>query len=179
VLRRAGFEVGFASTVASARNKIGQSPWNAVLVDLMLPDGSGADLLPEIHRFVLPSQVALVSAYVTADQVILSHREVAAIVPKPMGADSLVALVKILTQTDSVRNNVEYYATRCHLSQRESELLQLAVDGVDNKQAVERMRCLPGTIRSLWARILKKTGHRSQRDVIVDVLKLEAPSLMS
>lgn len=172
ILRRAGFLVEFAGTIAAAREMLGKLRWDAVLVDIMLPDGSGAELLPEIHHFVSPSQVALVSAYVTADHVIENHREVAAIVPKPMGPDSLVSLVKILTRTDTARLNIESFVAQFHLSRREAELVAIAVEGLDDKLAAVRMKVSHGSIRKFWDRIFKKTGLRSQRDVISGVFRL-------
>src|SRR5689334_13119868 len=49
VVRRAGFEVTTADTIASARRSIETKPPNLVLTDLELPDGSGVSLLEDLE----------------------------------------------------------------------------------------------------------------------------------
>ena len=43
-LRREGYAVDQARTVAEAREKLGLNPYDVVLLDITLPDGTGFDL---------------------------------------------------------------------------------------------------------------------------------------
>ncbi len=49
LLRDRGMEVSTAGSVAAARGQIGHRPFDAVIVDLVLPDGSGLDVLDTLR----------------------------------------------------------------------------------------------------------------------------------
>lgn len=49
-LERASLEVEWVVTLASARAAAEQGPWDLAIVDVMLPDGSGFDLVPDLRR---------------------------------------------------------------------------------------------------------------------------------
>jgi DNA-binding response OmpR family regulator len=62
ILKRQGFAVSEASTVAEAINGVKHSPapgW--LLLDLMLPDGCGLDVLKKIRRDGLPTKTCIVT----------------------------------------------------------------------------------------------------------------------
>ncbi|HEX7283332.1 MAG TPA: response regulator, partial [Vicinamibacterales bacterium] len=48
-LAKEGIDVQWVETLASGR-QAAQQPWDLAIVDVMLPDGSGFDLAPEIRR---------------------------------------------------------------------------------------------------------------------------------
>ena len=48
-LRNAGFHVDAALTLADGRAKLHAEPYDALLLDLMLPDGDGLDLTRELR----------------------------------------------------------------------------------------------------------------------------------
>jgi two-component system, OmpR family, phosphate regulon response regulator OmpR len=48
-LRRNGFEVETAGTLAAGRERLGQASYDALLLDLMLPDGDGLELTRELR----------------------------------------------------------------------------------------------------------------------------------
>jgi len=49
-LRRAGYGVETADSVASARVLLGQNSYDAVVCDIVLPDESGVVLMEEVRR---------------------------------------------------------------------------------------------------------------------------------
>jgi two-component system response regulator AtoC len=68
-----GFATVTAGTLADARGKLAQTPPDVVLVDLMLPDGSGLDLLQELdptHR----AEVILITGNATVDSAVAALR---------------------------------------------------------------------------------------------------------
>jgi two-component system, OmpR family, phosphate regulon response regulator OmpR len=48
-LRRNGFEIETAGTLAAGRERLAQFPYDALLLDLMLPDGDGLELTRELR----------------------------------------------------------------------------------------------------------------------------------
>lgn len=89
ILSAAGFPSCSAATLAFASDLLG---WAQVLVlDLMLPDGNGVDLLRKVRNESLPIRVAVVTA--STDEELLS--EVASlnpdgIFPKPLEIERFV-----------------------------------------------------------------------------------------
>jgi len=68
-----GFATVTAGTLAEARNRLSQTPPDVVLVDLMLPDGSGLDLFADFdpsHR----AEVILITGNATVDSAVAALR---------------------------------------------------------------------------------------------------------
>ncbi|MDR1394196.1 MAG: response regulator transcription factor [Bifidobacteriaceae bacterium] len=76
-----GFDVTHAPTIAAARNQIWESPPDLMLLDVMLPDGSGLDLCRELR-----GSMALPVIYLTA----LGH-DSAVVQGLATGADDYIA----------------------------------------------------------------------------------------
>ncbi|HJU43494.1 MAG TPA: response regulator transcription factor [Vicinamibacterales bacterium] len=49
-LQKEGLDVQWVETLASGRSAAAQGAWDLAIVDVMLPDGSGFDLVPDIRR---------------------------------------------------------------------------------------------------------------------------------
>lgn len=49
-LQKEGLDVQWVETLALGRSAAGQGSWDLAIVDVMLPDGSGFDLVPDIRR---------------------------------------------------------------------------------------------------------------------------------
>jgi len=62
LLQRDGLLVESAGTVAGALEKLANSP-RVVLLDMRLPDGTGADVLREIRRAERPTAVAVLTGW--------------------------------------------------------------------------------------------------------------------
>jgi CheY-like chemotaxis protein len=65
IVRHLGWEVTAAATLAEAMLLLGERP-HCVLLDLILPDGSGADVLRHIREKALPARVAVTTG--TSDE---------------------------------------------------------------------------------------------------------------
>jgi DNA-binding NarL/FixJ family response regulator len=61
--------IGQASTLAEARARISDPAIDVVLLDLRLPDGSGADLLLDMQEMSSPPAVIVLSSFLTAQYV--------------------------------------------------------------------------------------------------------------
>lgn len=49
-LQKEGLDVQWVETLALGRSAVAQGAWDLAIVDVMLPDGSGFDLVPDIRR---------------------------------------------------------------------------------------------------------------------------------
>jgi len=73
LVEREGFATSSARSVAEARKRLKEQPPHLVFSDLFLPDGSGMDVLKEVHR-TLPAQVILVTGYASVDSAVEALR---------------------------------------------------------------------------------------------------------
>src|SRR5690242_2597654 len=72
LVRQLGWQVTAAATLREAMARLDERP-DCVLLDLMLPDGSGADVLRRVRAEQLPVRVAVTTG--TSDEHILNEVE--------------------------------------------------------------------------------------------------------
>jgi DNA-binding response OmpR family regulator len=60
-LEEAGYLVSEAGTVAEARASLDAGPYHAVLLDMMLPDGFGTELIPLVRAQLPEAKVVLLT----------------------------------------------------------------------------------------------------------------------
>lgn len=68
MLKKAGYDVDFALTIDSGKEKITQFQPNIIFLDLNLPDGNGFDIIPDIRRTLPHTEIIIVSAYDGEDE---------------------------------------------------------------------------------------------------------------
>jgi two-component system response regulator AtoC len=77
LVEQQGFAASAVGSVAEARAKLQQEPPDAVFVDLVLPDGSGMEVLKEAHR-TLPAQVIVITGHASVESAVEALRAGAA-----------------------------------------------------------------------------------------------------
>ena len=101
VLRRDGFEVDESSSAAEAITHLRTRRYSAIVLELMLPDGSGLEVLREIDS--LPPEhhcVVVVSAASPAVLDSVSHARVRSKLRKPFDISALTAAIHGCMGTD-------------------------------------------------------------------------------
>ncbi len=106
VVRRAGFEVARASTLATARDAVLRTPPDLVLVDCGLPDGDGLDLVEEIGADA-DTDVVVVTGNVEIDAVVRAMRAGAVdYLPKPVDVHRLEGVLERTRRTLRLRGEI-------------------------------------------------------------------------
>ena len=103
-IKNLGFDVITGESAADFRNLLGQHEYATVLLDLMLPDGNGLDLLAEVRKIYAELPIIMITAYGSIDQAVKAIKLGAyEFLPKPIDLDKLNTII---------RNAVEQYQLR-------------------------------------------------------------------
>src|SRR5512140_2352071 len=108
VLAKAGFVTREAATAAEGLERLSKEPIDLLLLDLMLPDRPGLEVLAEVRARHPEVPVVVVTAYSSVESAIAAMREGAFhYVPKPFRNDEVLHVVKqALEKRRLVRENV-------------------------------------------------------------------------
>jgi two-component system KDP operon response regulator KdpE len=106
VLQNHGFEVTVVGTIFQAQEKIERSHFDVVIVDLMLPDGSGLDFVRDI-RLWLTIPILVVTARGSEHDVIVGLRAgVDDYMVKPFSNDEFILRVQALCRRGQLRQQM-------------------------------------------------------------------------
>src|SRR5437763_655649 len=90
-----GYEVEAAANGTQGLAKLGEHPFDLVLLDLALPDRNGIELLPEIRAFDLQIAIIMITAYGTVEDAVRAIQAGAAnFLQKPWDNEKLLADVR-------------------------------------------------------------------------------------
>ena len=101
VLRQAGFDTSVARTASEARERLAERDWDAVLMDLRLPDGNGLDIVRDLRSD--PRMSSLRVAALTASALVADPEQAFA-----AGCDAYISKpIEVRTFADEVRALIE------------------------------------------------------------------------
>jgi two-component system response regulator PilR (NtrC family) len=177
LLTRAGYSVSLADGQSHAVEIIRcGEPFDVVITDLAMPDGSGMGVLHEARAFDESTQVVMITAYATTAQAVQAMREGAYdYVQKPFKNDELLAVVEKAADKSAIVD--QNRTLRRHLQQGfctgdvvgKSAAIQAVM------RIVERVASAPasvlitgesGTGKELVARALHFAGGRADKPFI-------------
>jgi len=176
LLHRAGYTCQSSSGARTARERItGDPPYDAVITDLTMPDGSGMDVLDAARARDPHTQVIMITAYATTEQAVDAMRKGAYdYIQKPFrNAELLATLEKALEKRALVDEN------RALRSEREGDAAGIigSSDAMQRvRRLVERVADAPssvlitgesGTGKEVVARALHFSGQRSKLPFVV------------
>ena len=93
-LRGAGYEVDTAETAQQALAAAAIRPPEAVVLDLILPDGTGSDVLRELRKWSSAPVIVLSAVDDEQEKVMALDAGADDFVTKPVGIDELLARVR-------------------------------------------------------------------------------------
>ncbi|MEM7434550.1 MAG: sigma-54 dependent transcriptional regulator [Myxococcota bacterium] len=116
LLRREGYEVDSVDGVHAARDQLGSAdPYDAVITDLAMPDGSGMEVLDAVRARATDTQIVMITAYATTEQAVEAMRKGAYdYVQKPFKNHELLATLEkalekraIVAENETLREQVK------------------------------------------------------------------------
>ncbi len=104
LLEQEGYQVASADTVAAGIAALERSPFEIVMCDLKLPDGTGIEVLQAAQRLQHPAKFVIITAHTTPQHALASLRAGAAeYLSKPFDVDDLkLILAKLLVRQERV-----------------------------------------------------------------------------
>jgi len=168
-LRGAGYEVDTAETAEQALTQLAVSPPDAVILDLVLPDGRGTDIARELRTW---SNVPVIVLSVVGDE----SEKVAALdagaddyVTKPFGIDELLARLRAALRRGEPSGEavVEIGALSIDLEKRavhvDGRLVQLTPHEFELLRALARnpgkLMTHSALLREVWGRAYGDESH--------------------
>jgi DNA-binding NtrC family response regulator len=174
VLRREGFQVAQATTAAEGLRQAEEGEVDLVLLDLMLPDKPGLDVLREIKGRDPEAVVIVITAYSSVETAIAAMREGAFhYIAKPFKNQEVVLTVRkgleqrrLRTENRDLRQRLEGLGTMVWRSQ-----VMESVIGLVRRAAPSRSNILltgeSGTGKELLARAIHQLSPRAEGPFVV------------
>ena len=177
LLRRAGYEVDAVDRCGAALERLsGEGPYDLVITDLAMPDGSGMQVLERAKRRDEALQVIMITAFATTEQAVEAMRLGAYdYVQKPFKNSELLAQIEKALEKSSIVH--ENRALRAQV-QGAFRLGDLIGKGPKMRAVMELVRRVAsgrssvlitgesGTGKEVVARALHQTGERAPQPFI-------------
>jgi two-component system, NarL family, invasion response regulator UvrY len=174
--------VGEAGDVKSARIQLLSAPWDVVVLDVTLPDGSGLDLLKEIRREFPALPVLVLSMHSAAH---FARRTLAAgasaYLTKDGAPNQLVGAIEQARKGKIERLSVPIGSTRVRigpgemthdaLSNREYQVLRMLGSGRSVSEIASMLHLSSKTVSTYRTRLLEKMQMRSAGEIMRYVIE--------
>lgn len=164
--------LGILTKGENAVSEINEKKPDIVLLDLNLPDTNGIEVIKQIRKNEIKTQVLVISMLI--DPLIVSKALEAGangFIPKNTSIDELSSALQHLQNgqsfiSDSIRNEIEQMQISTHfnngfqdnndLSKRELEIIKLIAEGLTNAEIAQQLFISPLTVKTHRTNILRK-----------------------
>jgi two-component system response regulator PilR (NtrC family) len=170
LLRREGYRVDLVDGVHAARDQLGSAdPYDVVITDLVMPDGTGMEVLDAVRSRSADTQILMVTAYATTEQAVEAMRKGAYdYVQKPFKNHELLAtLEKALEKRAIVAEN---QTLRAEVKARWSEG-QL----IGKSPAMDRLRDLIKRVANATTSVLITGESGTGKEMVARALHFQSP----
>jgi DNA-binding NtrC family response regulator len=173
-LTHKGFIVDTASGGKEALAKVTSSPPDLVILDYMMPDLSGLDVLKELRKNGSDVPIIMITAYGSIERAVEVMKAGAYdFITRPFDPDYIELIIRKALERQLLKREVEILSgeirDRYHLIVGESPKMKLAVD-MARKAAASKSTVLllgeSGTGKELFARFIHNQSDRANRPFI-------------
>ncbi|MGH7682245.1 MAG: response regulator, partial [Candidatus Eiseniibacteriota bacterium] len=171
---------GEASSVQQTLEKLRSEPWDVLILDINLPDGSGLDLLQQLRQEFPSLPVLILTIYAEEQFAVRALRAGAAgYVTKETAAEDLLGAIRkvvaggryvspalaerLVTLTDGKADRQPHEL----LSEREFQVFRTLASGRTVSQVAEALHLSVKTISTYRARIMAKMGLKTNAELTV------------
>jgi DNA-binding response OmpR family regulator len=165
VLEDEGLTVLTAATLAEARQRLAIAAPDVVVLDIMLPDGSGLDFLPELRK-ACASPVLFLTAKVERDDILAGLRAGGNdYITKPYDIEEFQVRVTSflrLIETAKAPQISTNTAASSGLTERELSIALLAARNNSNKEIGNKFNLSESRVKAILSEIYRKFGITEQ-----------------
>lgn len=153
-------------------------PRSCAIVDIRMPGMDGMQLQAELARRGIPLPVIFLTGHGTVPMTVRAIKAGAVdFLTKPVTASALIESVQAaLVESERLSQQSEASQTAAmriaSLTEREREVMLLAVDGLPNKEIARRLGISHRTVEIHKARVMTKTGA----DTVLDLARIAEAS---
>jgi two-component system, NtrC family, response regulator PilR len=177
LLTREGYTVRLASTAGEGLDIARKGSLDAALLDVMLPDGNGLDVLEELKRIDDELPVLMITAFASVDNAVIAMKRGALdYLPKPFKNDEVLAKLRhaierrqLVTENKTLRQNLQATQQRfgniIGRSSRMKQVFDLIIQAAPSRTTI-LIQGESGTGKELVARALHVHSTRSDRAFI-------------
>jgi FixJ family two-component response regulator len=165
-----GIETRVITKPSLVANQVRDCFYNIVLLDIVMPEQSGFDLIPEIRKFCPETKIIIMSGYADKEKALKALRlSVFDFLEKPIKTQLL--LHSVMRALDTQKIELELKKTIEELKRSQSELLNYKL-GLEqaNEQLLETNKAL-----SVLAKNIEMTGKESEKRIILKIRSLIIP----
>ncbi|MDX1642875.1 MAG: sigma-54 dependent transcriptional regulator [Thermoanaerobaculia bacterium] len=173
MLEEESYQVTTADSVSAARTALANDSFDMVLCDIMMPDGSGLDLLQEISKTDSRACVIMMTAYTSTRNAIEAMKLGAHdYLSKPFDVDELKVVVERALEQNKLVEENEYLRDELRERYARSSIIGRSRKMLDIFDLVERIAATPSTVliqgesgtgKELIARAIHYASPRSER----------------
>jgi two-component system response regulator PilR (NtrC family) len=170
LLRREGYRVDVVDGVHAARDRLGSAdPYDVVITDLVMPDGTGMEVLDAVRARSADTQILMITAYATTGQAVEAMRRGAYdYVQKPFRNHELLAtLEKALEKRAIVAEN---QTLRAQVKARWS-----AGQLIGKSAAMDRLRDLTQRVANATTSVLITGESGTGKEMVARSLHFQSP----
>jgi two-component system response regulator FixJ len=150
-----------------------------VVCDVRLPDISGLELQAELHKRRSAVPIVLITGHGDISMAVSAVKAGAHdFLEKPFSPDRLIEAIKGAVDKAHHRlaedQELQRLASRINeLSDRQKQVMDLAVKGLSNKEIAQSLQISPRTVETYRAWVMEKTGARNIAELVRLAMRLQ------